>query len=30
MDMSARFLGEDVPHRFLDVEKKGFFKKLFG
>ena len=30
MDMSARFLGEEVPHRFLDVEKKGFFKKLFG
>jgi septum site-determining protein MinD len=30
MDMTCRFLGEYVPHRFLDVEKKGFFKKLFG
>ena len=30
MDMAERFLGEDVAHRFLDVEKKGFFKKLFG
>jgi septum site-determining protein MinD len=30
MDMTSRFLGEDVPHRFLDIEKKGFFKKLFG
>jgi septum site-determining protein MinD len=29
-DMTSRFLGEDVPHRFLDIEKKGFFKKLFG
>lgn len=30
MDMTERFLGEEVAHRFLDVEKKGFFKKLFG
>ena len=30
MDVVMRFLGEEVPHRFLDVEKKGFFKKLFG
>ncbi|RVU83971.1 septum site-determining protein MinD [Leucothrix sargassi] len=29
-DAIDRFLGEDVPHRFMDVEKKGFFKKLFG
>lgn len=29
-DIVARFLGEDVPHRFLDVPKKGFFGKLFG
>lgn len=29
MDVVMRFLGEKVPHRFLDVEKKGFFKKLF-
>jgi septum site-determining protein MinD len=30
MDMAERFLGEDVSHRFLDIKKKGFFKKLFG
>ncbi len=30
MDVVSRFLGEKVEHRFLDVEKKGFFKKLFG
>ena len=29
-DAIDRFLGADVPHRFMDVEKKGFFKKLFG
>jgi septum site-determining protein MinD len=29
-DMVARFLGEDRPHRFLDTEKKGFFRRLFG
>jgi len=31
-DVVSRFLGEDVPLRFVDavVEKKGFFKKLFG
>lgn len=29
-DAIDRFSGEDVPHRFMDVEKKGFFKKLFG
>lgn len=29
-DFVRRFLGETVPHRFLQVEKKGFFKKLFG
>ena len=29
-DFVRRFLGETVPHRFLDVEKKGFFKRLFG
>ncbi|MBK1702684.1 septum site-determining protein MinD [Thiococcus pfennigii] len=27
-DMVARYLGEDVPHRFLAVEKKGFFSRL--
>lgn len=29
-DFVRRFLGETVPHRFLDVEKKGFLKRLFG
>jgi len=29
-DAIDRFLGEDIPHRFMDIEKKGFFKKLFG
>lgn len=29
-DFVERFLGETVPHRFLDVEKKGIFKRLFG
>lgn len=29
-DCVARFLGEDRPLRFLDVEKRGLFKRLFG
>ena len=29
-DMVARYLGEDLPHRFLSVEKKGLFGRLFG
>tara|TARA_R110000850_G_scaffold16864_3_gene52245 strand:+ start:30862 stop:31707 length:846 start_codon:yes stop_codon:yes gene_type:complete len=29
-DLVARFLGEDRPHRFMDVQKKGLFGKLFG
>jgi septum site-determining protein MinD len=29
-DVVERFLGEEVEHRFLTVEKKGLFKKLFG
>jgi septum site-determining protein MinD len=29
-DVVARYLGEDVPHRFIDEEKKGLFSKLFG
>ncbi len=29
-DMVARFLGEDVPMRFLEAEKKGFFSRIFG
>jgi septum site-determining protein MinD len=30
LDVVARFLGEDKPHRFIDEEKKGFFRRLFG
>ena len=31
MDIVGRFLGEDIPLRFVEPEeKKGFFKKLFG
>ena len=29
-DLVARFLGEDKPMRFIDAEKPGFFKRLFG
>ncbi|MCP1676904.1 septum site-determining protein MinD [Natronocella acetinitrilica] len=29
-DAVARFLGEERPHRFLDVQKKGLFGRLFG
>ncbi len=29
-DIVARYLGEDVPHRFINEEKKGIFSKLFG
>jgi septum site-determining protein MinD len=29
-DVVARFLGEDRPMRFVDAEKPGFFKRLFG
>ena len=29
-DAVARLLGEDLPHRFLDVQKKGFLKRLLG
>jgi septum site-determining protein MinD len=28
-DLVGRFLGEDLPHRFLTPEKKNFFKRLF-
>jgi septum site-determining protein MinD len=30
MDAVSRFLGEQLPHRFLDYQKKGFFGRLFG
>jgi len=29
-DAVARYLGEDRPHRFLDANKKGFLKRVFG
>jgi septum site-determining protein MinD len=29
-DLVARFLGEDKPMRFVDAQKQGFFKRLFG
>ncbi|RYF68948.1 MAG: septum site-determining protein MinD, partial [Comamonadaceae bacterium] len=29
-DVVARFLGEDRPMRFIEAEKPGFFKRLFG
>lgn len=30
LDTVSRLLGEDVPFRFLTVEKKGLFKRIFG
>jgi septum site-determining protein MinD len=30
MDVVERILGNDLPLRFLDANRKGFFKKLFG
>ena len=29
-DVVFRFLGEERPHRFIDVEKRGILKRLFG
>jgi len=29
-DAVERLLGKDIPHRFLEVAKKGFFKRMFG
>jgi septum site-determining protein MinD len=29
-DAVARYLGEEVAHRFINAEKKGFFSRLFG
>ena len=29
-DAVARMLGEDLPMRFLEAPKKGFFKRMFG
>jgi len=30
MDVVERYLGEDLPHRFIEVQKKGLFGRLFG
>ena len=29
-DLVDRFLGKDLPHRFIESQKKGFLKRLFG
>ena len=29
-DVVTRYLGEDIPHRFLEVQRKGLFGRLFG
>lgn len=29
-DAVARYLGEDLPHRFLEIKKKGFFSRMLG
>ncbi|MNR59463.1 Septum site-determining protein MinD [compost metagenome] len=29
-DAVDRLLGKEVPHRFLDVQKKGIMQRLFG
>jgi septum site-determining protein MinD len=29
-DAVARLVGEDVPHRFLEAQKKGFLARVFG
>ena len=28
-DAVGRLLGEDIPHRFIELKKKGFFKRMF-
>ncbi len=30
MDVVCRYLGEDVPHRFIELQKKGLLGRLFG
>lgn len=30
MDTVARFLGEEKPHRFLEAQRRGFLKRVFG
>ena len=29
-DMVSRYLGDELPHRFLQVQKKGLLGRLFG
>lgn len=29
-DVVGRYLGDDLPHRFIEYQKKGFFSRLFG
>lgn len=29
-DVVSRYLGDELPHRFIDVQKKGLFGRLFG
>ena len=29
-DAVERLLGKDIPHRFLEVQKKSFFQRMFG
>lgn len=29
-DVVGRFLGEQIPHRFIDATKKNFFRRIFG
>jgi septum site-determining protein MinD len=29
-DVVCRFLGEDIPHRFIHIQRKPFFRRLFG
>jgi len=30
LDVVYRFLGQDRPHRFVDLPKRGIFKRMFG
>lgn len=30
MDLVHRFVGQERPHRFLEVNKRGFFRRIFG
>jgi septum site-determining protein MinD len=30
LDIVSRFLGDERPHRFMDVQKKGLLRRIFG